>query len=239
MLVVGAVAAGLVQGISGFGFSMVAIAIWVWTMPPTLIAVFAVFGGLVGQIIAALTVPRKIDWNLQLPFLVGGLVGVPIGVWLLPQLNPAIFKTAMGALLVIGCPLMLSKSQTLLPRPPNRFFNGLAGLFGGITGGVGGFSGVIPTLWCTWQQMEKDQQRAVIQTFNLSALALTMIGYVYTSAVTLSMWLPMSVVALSLFIPVMIGARIYNRISPLKFRQIVLSLLSVAGAAMVWAGVFN
>jgi uncharacterized protein len=231
-----AVAAGLVQGISGFGFSMVAVAIWVWAMPPSLITVLAVFGGLVGQLVAVISVRRKMDWAVQLPFLIGGLVGVPIGVWLLPQLNPATFKTAMGALLLVCCPLMLLKSQTLSPRPVNRFFNGIAGFLGGISGGIGGFSGVVPTLWCTWQQMEKDQQRSVVQTFNLSALALAMAGYVVTSTVKPSMLLPMVVVAASLLIPVLLGAKIFRGVSPARFRQIVLGLLTFAGAAMVWAG---
>ena len=34
-------------------------------------------------------------------------------------------------------------------------------------GGIGGFAGVIPTLWCTLRGYARDQQRAVIQNFNL------------------------------------------------------------------------
>ena len=44
LLVVGAVVAGFVQGLSGFAFSMVAISIWVWGLDPRLASVMAVFG---------------------------------------------------------------------------------------------------------------------------------------------------------------------------------------------------
>jgi len=37
--------------------------------------------------------------------------------------------------------------------------------------GIGGFSGTIPTLWCTLRGFQRDTQRAVIQNFNLSMLA--------------------------------------------------------------------
>ena len=49
ILVIGAAIAGLVQGISGFAFAMVAMSIWVWGVDPQLAAVMAVFGGVTGS----------------------------------------------------------------------------------------------------------------------------------------------------------------------------------------------
>ena len=45
ILGIGAAIAGLVQGISGFAFSMVAVSIWVWGLDPKFAATMAVFGG--------------------------------------------------------------------------------------------------------------------------------------------------------------------------------------------------
>jgi hypothetical protein len=36
---------------------------------------------------------------------------------------------------------------------------------------MGGFTGTMPTLWCTLRGFPKDTQRTVIQNFNLSMLA--------------------------------------------------------------------
>ena len=52
LLAGGAALAGLVQGISGFAFAMVAMSVWVWGLDPRLAAVMAVSGALVGQCIA-------------------------------------------------------------------------------------------------------------------------------------------------------------------------------------------
>ena len=79
LLAGGAGLAGLVQGISGFAFAMVAMSVWVWGIEPRLAAVMAVSGGLVGQILALFTVPRSLRWAALLPFLAGGLAGVPLG----------------------------------------------------------------------------------------------------------------------------------------------------------------
>jgi uncharacterized protein len=98
LLIAGAVVAGFVQGLSGFAFSMVSIAIWVWALDPKLAAVMAVFGSLVGQVIGLFTVPRKLDWRELAPFVLGGLVGIPLGVMLLPRLDADVLKFGSPAL---------------------------------------------------------------------------------------------------------------------------------------------
>ncbi len=235
LLVIGAVVAGLVQGISGFGFAMVAVAIWVWAMPPSMIAVLAVFGGLTGQVIAVLTSKRAMNWPTLMPFIYGGVIGVPVGVLLLPHVNANTFKLVMGSVLLVCCPLMMINRSAVQARAPSALLNGLSGFAGGITGGLGGFAGVIPTLWCTWQKMDKDSQRSTVQSFNLAALAMAMAGYLLTGTVTQTMALPMLVVASSLLVPVLIGAKIYRGLNPVAFRQIVLLLLTLSGLAMIIA----
>jgi uncharacterized membrane protein YfcA len=91
IVALGAVVAGFVQGLSGFAFGLVAMSFWAWTVDPRLAAVLATFGALTGQVIAAVTVRRGFDRALLLPFVLGGLVGVPLGVWLLPRLDVPLF----------------------------------------------------------------------------------------------------------------------------------------------------
>jgi uncharacterized membrane protein YfcA len=88
MLAIGAAIAGLVQGISGFAFSMVAMSIWVWTIDPILAAPMAVFGGWFGQVMSALRIRRGFQLHLLWPYLLGAAIGIPIGQQLLPYLNP-------------------------------------------------------------------------------------------------------------------------------------------------------
>ena len=68
IVALGAVAAGFVQGLSGFGFGMVAMSFWAWTLEPRLAALLAVCGALTGQLVAAATVRRGFDRVRLLPF---------------------------------------------------------------------------------------------------------------------------------------------------------------------------
>jgi uncharacterized membrane protein YfcA len=228
-----AMVAGFVQGLSGFGFGLIAMSVWAWTLEPRMAAPCAVFGALSGQVLAALTVRRGFDLHRLWPFLVGGLAGLPLGAWLLPRLDAVLFRNLIGLLLVLWCPLMLVSGRIPRISAGGRWADGVAGACGGVTGALGGFTGAVPTLWCTLRGYEKDTQRAVIQNFNLAMLAATMATYIATGVVTTSLVPQFAVIAPALLIPSLLGARVYVGISTQAFRNIVLGLLTAAGAALL------
>lgn len=225
------------QGLSGFGFSLVALSFWAWVLDPQLAAVLAVFGGFTGQLLAAATVRRGFEWRVVGPYVAGGLVGLPLGLWLLPHLNVLHFRAGVGALLALWCPLMLVSGR--LPRLTwgGRGADALAGACGGFMGPLGGFTGAIPTLWCTLRGMERDTQRAVVQNFNLALLGTTLAAYAATGLVTTPMLPLMAVVAPALVLPALAGMKLYLGISPLAFRNLVLGLLTASGLAMLASAV--
>lgn len=237
VVALGAVVAGFVQGLSGFAFGLVAMSFWAWALEPRLAATLAVFGALVGQVLAAITVRRGFDFKQLLPFVLGGLAGIPIGVAVLPTLDMDWFKALLGALLIVWCPVMLLAKNMPKITAGGRLADGTAGFAGGVLGGIGGFSGTLPTLWCTLRGFEKDKQRAIIQNFNLSMLAVTMGTYLATGIVTRDMLPMFAIVAPAMLVPTLLGAKLYIGISEARFRQIVLGLLTASGVALLASSV--
>lgn len=236
-VICGAALAGFVQGLSGFAFGLTAMSVWAWTLEPQLAAMLALFGSLMGQLIAAVTVRRRLDLRLLAPFVLAGLIGVPVGVWLLPHMDMVLFKICLGTVLVLWCPLMLMSASLPRIRRGGRIGDAVAGVVGGAMAGLGGFSGTIPTLWCTLRGFARDEQRAVIQNFNLTMLSVAFIVHLGSGSVTRSMLPALGVVALAVLVPVLLGARLYIGISEAGFRRIVLSLLTVSGVAMLASAV--
>src|SRR5258707_14287244 len=93
-VILGAVAAGFVQGLSGFAFGLVAMAFWAWAVPPQLAGPMVVFGSLVGQLLSIRSIRRNLLPGLVAPFIVGGFAGVPLGAALLPYVDPNTFKAS-------------------------------------------------------------------------------------------------------------------------------------------------
>ena len=235
IVALGAVVAGFVQGLSGFAFGMVAMSIWAWSVDPRLAAVLSVFGALVGQIIAAVTVRRAFERTLMWPFLAGGVLGVPLGIWLLPRFDVPLFQACLGVLLAVWCPLMLFSDRLPAIRWGGRPADAVIGGIGGVMGGIGGFAGVVPTLWCTLRQMPRDQQRAVIQNFNLAMQTVAFILHVGSGNVSWNMVPLLTLVAVAVLVPVLLGGRLYAGISEAGFRKIVLGLLTASGFALLAA----
>jgi len=71
-VIVGAVVAGFVQGVSGFAFGLVAMALWAWSVAPELAGPMVVFGSLIGQLLSIGSVRHAFDLRRATPFVFGG-----------------------------------------------------------------------------------------------------------------------------------------------------------------------
>jgi uncharacterized membrane protein YfcA len=235
-LAFGAAVAGLVQGISGFAFAMVAVSIWVWGIDPKVAATMAVFGGWFGQCISALRVRRGWHVDILWPFVVGAAIGIPIGNMLLPMLDANQFKLVLGSLLVVCCSLMLATARLPQIHHGGKPADAGIGLLGGVMAPLSGFSGLAPALWATLRGYNKDAHRAVIQNFNLIVLSATVASNVYSGRLRpATMWPQMSIVAGAMILPALWGSKIYIGMSAQAFRKTVLWLLVLAGLVMLSA----
>ncbi|MDB5373379.1 MAG: putative rane transporter protein [Belnapia sp.] len=236
VILLGAAVAGFIQGMSGFAFGLVAMAFWSWVLEPAVAGPLVVFCSIIGQGMGMRTlrlsaVPRAI------PFILGGLVGVPLGVVVLPLVNPQIFQAGLGVLLLVWCPAMLL--ATKLPRVAGggRLADGVAGALGGIMGGIGGLPGPIPTLWCVLRGWDRATQRSVFQLVFLTMHVTTMTGYLVTGTITAeAAWL-FPVMVPIVIASALLGARAYQRLGEIGFQRIVLGLLAVSGAILLLASV--
>src|SRR3954467_3538679 len=100
-VILGACLGGFVQGLSGFAFGLVAMTFWAWGVPPLVAGPMVVFGSLVGQLLMLGTMWRGFELARVLPFVIGGVAGVPVGTLLLPHVDQTVLKAAVGTLLVV------------------------------------------------------------------------------------------------------------------------------------------
>lgn len=237
IVLAGAAAAGFAQGVSGFAFSLVALSIWAWAVEPQMAAPMAVFGALMGQLVALPWVWRGFDLRKLLPFLVGGLAGVPLGAFLLQWLDPTLFRFALGVFLLIYCPLMLLLPADFSWRRGGRVADGVAGFAGGVLGGLAGISGPVPTLWTTLRGWDKDTQRGVLQAFNIAMHSATLTVYALSGAISGETLVMFAWITPALAIPAVLGVLLFRRLATQTFRRLILLLLLVSGATLVWGSV--
>jgi uncharacterized protein len=183
-VLVGTVGAAFVSGLSGFAFGMIALSVWAWVLEPRLLSPMVVFGSLVAQLVSLGTIRRGHRWGRLLPFLIGGIAGVPLGVRLLDVVDLRWFRGLTGVVLIVYCAGMLLARNVPPLRHGGRAADTIAGLIGGVMGGLAGLTGPVPTLWCTLRRWDKDVQRSVFQSFNLTMHAITLVSYGFAGMLT-------------------------------------------------------
>jgi uncharacterized membrane protein YfcA len=237
LIIVGAALAGFAQGVSGFAFALVSLSVWAWGVEPQLAAVLTVFGSLIGQLVTLPFVWRGFDLRRALPFIVGGLIGIPIGAQLLALLDPTIFKFGLGIFLVLYCPAMLLLRPDMRFEWGGRLADAAAGWIGGLLGGLSGISGPVPTLWTTVRGWDKDMQRGVLQGFNIAMHTATLLVYGLSGAITLDMATPLAATGLTLIPFAIAGVLVFKRLTTIAFRRLVLIVLTVSGLVLIWGAV--
>lgn len=233
IIIFGAILAGFVQGLSGSNFGLVAMAVWAWAVPPGLTGPLVVCGSLTGQLLAARTLRRGLKREHLLPMVIGGLIGVPVGVLLLHQIDPLLFRLLVGIVLALWCPLMLFSSSLPRIRIGGAGADAAIGVVGGVMGGLGGLTGPATALWAVLKGWDRDTQRSVIQGFNLAMQLLTMMTYVVAGTITTEALGLFPVVILSVLLPTLLGVRLYRHFSDVGFRRVVLGLLGLAGILLI------
>jgi uncharacterized membrane protein YfcA len=231
----GAFVGSLASGGLGFAFGTVGAAFWLHVLEPVHATMLVVIGGTIVQVGTFWPLRRSMEWNRLWPFIVAGLVGIPIGVWLLVRTDATVLKVALGAFIGIYGGYALAAPR--LPRfdGGGKVADAAIGLIGGVLGGVGGYSGLVPAMWTQLRRWPKDVSRAVYQPFVLMAHAVTvmLVGVVALDRLGRVFLICLLVAVPALLAGGWIGWKIYGRLDERRFQQALAAMLVVSGVILV------
>jgi len=233
IILAGALAGGFVSGLTGFGTGLTALSLWLYVVPPLVAAPLVVTCSIISQVQTLPAIWHAISWRRVLPFIVGGLFGVPVGTLILPLIPIASFRTMVGVFLVLYCGFMLLSQRTFQVTVGGRIADAVVGFTGGVLGGMAGLSGPMPTIWASLRGWGKDERRGVFQAFNLTilliALASQSIGGFITKEVG---WL--TLIALPGTVAgAWAGRRLYSKLGTHGFDRLVLTVLLLSGISLI------
>src|SRR6476646_10668438 len=100
LFLVAAFFGGLTSGLSGFAMGLVVSGVWLHIITPGQNALLLVLCGLVTQGSGIWRVRHVINWRAIAPFLLGGVIGVPIGTALLTRVDQNMLRLGIGVLLI-------------------------------------------------------------------------------------------------------------------------------------------
>lgn len=238
-IVSGALIAGFIQGISGFAFGLIATSLWAWTIEPQLVVPTVIFGSILGQLISIVSVRQYIRMIRVGPFLLGGLVGVPLGAALLPMLDVNVFRFAVGSVLVAYSSIVLLGARLPDCSGAGRVSDAAVSVVAGAMGGASALSGPPITLWCAMRGWSKDDQRATYQTFFIVTHTFTMIIYASSGVINAHSVQLFGLVGPPIVLSSWIGSRWYRGLSGATFTRTLFLVLLLSGLTLVGGAAFH
>jgi uncharacterized protein len=223
---------GFASGLAGFAMGFVVSGIWLHILTPIETTTLIVGYGLLTQGYGVWKLRHTLAWQKIAPFVIGGVIGVPIGTMLLTYLNPAYLRSGVGLLLVLYGTYGLAQPK-LRSAPDRVSADAGIGFANGMLAGLTGLPGFIITIWCQLRGWTKDEQRAVFQPVMLAAITANVISLGIAGAITahiLQLYL--------LGLPAMIaglwfGFKLYGKLDDAAFRKVILVLLLISGLGLI------
>jgi uncharacterized membrane protein YfcA len=235
ILLTGALAGGLVNGLTGFGTALTALGIWLYAIDPVVASSLVIFCSVFSQLQTMHLIWRAISWRRVFIFILPGFVGVPIGTVLLPHVSPWIFKLVVGGFLVVYSSYVLARKIQMQSDWGGGGADGVVGFFGGVLGGLAGLSGVLPVVWTDVRGWTKEQRRSVLQTFNMAILSLALVSHVASGLVTRQVLIAAIIALPGTIVGAQLGAFIYRRLADHSYQRVIMALLLMSGMALIWS----
>ncbi len=232
ILWLGALVGGIAAGGTGFAFGLAASAIWLHRIDPLHSAVLVTGCGVLLHLTTIWQQRQHVEIGRVWPFVVGGLAGVPIGVHFLAHTDAGVLKIALGVFLTV-----FGTYALIAPKLPSITGGGrpadiTIGFIGGILGGLGGYSGVLPTIWTQLRGWPKEMARAVYQPYVIVMQAVTLASIMLIAFDGVGLLL-LAAVLPPLLLGTWIGWRLYGKLDDRRFRQALAILLIASGIALV------
>lgn len=232
----GALVGGMVFGVAGFAFGVIASLFLHHGFAATDVVFIVVSGALLLNLALLPRFWRDIDLRQALPYIVGGACGLPLGLALLQHLQAATVRTLVAVLLILYCFYALRQQSREPLRFPAR--GGLVadtgiGLVGGVVGGVSGLGPLVPGIWFALRGLTKQQQRALTQPFGLFVQGAMVAWFVWGGQAS-----PQAVHGVLVAAPLMVvaawaGLRLFDALSTTVFQRVVVTCALVGASFLL------
>ncbi len=223
------------QGLTGFGFSILAVPlITLFISPKTAVPILLIYSMLINIVVlhsARKATNLKKIWIL----LIAGIASMPLGTRLLVIMNESLLKIFIGSMIfVFGILLLIGfrkkfKNEKLAMLP--------VGFLSGILGGSISISGPPIILFLSNQDVDKHTFRGNMAAYFFILNCFTIPVYYYNGLLTNEVWNLSLTFLPGLLIGVFIGNLFSHKIKDDHFKKLTLILLILMGVLSVISGI--
>lgn len=225
--------AAFAHGLSGFASILVAVPLLAIFLDIKIVIPLVALSSLSMTMVLLIQLRHHLDWKKIIPLLVGGVPGVPFGVFLLKRLDRETIQLILGVILV-GYAL-----YTLISKPSEKGIReGWAYAFGFLSVSLSGAlssPGPPVVAYVSLQNWDKDLLKGSLQGCWFITFSTVAVLHALSGVTTLPVLRFYGCALPLLLIGTYLGSLFYGRISENHYRKLMLLLLGLLGALMIYS----
>ncbi len=225
--------ATFIQTATGFGLALVAVPLLTAVIGLQATAPFVSIFGLIVIFLLLLRYRDAIHIRPVIILVIAALAGVPLGLYLLREIDPAVGTKILGAFIVVY--VIYAFLTPMLPQLTNRTWPYLVGFVSGLLGGLYAISGPPVIIYGNCKQWPPKTFKANLQGFFLPVGIMILLGHFLEGNVTPLLWRYALWSLPAIGVGMVLGLQLDGRINTTTFRKIVLILLLIIGLRLIFS----
>ena len=224
--------AAFAQSLTGFGFALIMMPLVTLLLGVRTAAPVVALSALTVYSVNLVRYRRSINVPAVLRLGIASAAGVPVGIWLLSNVNEAVVMRILGLILVAyaGYSLLQPKARQVLPRG----WVYPAGFLAGCLGGAYNTPGPPVIVYGSLRQWPRDEFRAVLQALFFLNGILVVSSHIIAEHVTKQVLVYCLYAGPALALGILIGSFVDPKIDQNQFRKIVTVMILVLGIALLF-----
>jgi len=229
--------AGLIQGLAGFGFSMVSIPVLIIFIEPQLLTPTIIIHSVIINIFLFIKVRKDVQLGRIWPLVVAAIVGIPIGTWILLAVDADILRLFVGLFITLIGLAYIRDFRLDIKNEKMAFLP--VGFISGILNGSITLSGPPVVLTLTNQEVPKKTFRANMIAYFL-LLNLATLPFHFMKGLFTEVCIDLSLMLLpGMVLGAFIGTMLVKRVDEDNFKRMVLVLVIVSGLVSMITGILT
>ncbi len=228
---------GSIQGVTGFGFSLIAVPLLVTAVPPHIIIPSMLLLSMLINGLILIESRECLDIKSIVPIIGSGVIGLPVGTVMLRYMNPSSLRILIG---ILVCGLSTMMILGLRYRTAHKTLAAaLAGFVSGALNSSITMSGPPVILFWQNESIAKETFRRTLSLYFLILNLVTIPFYMHAGLLTRHVMFFCLSQAFVVLAGVLVGISISRRIDVIRFNRLTLVLIWIGGVSAIISGLYS
>lgn len=223
--------ASLTQGMTGFGFQLVAIPLLSLIVDIKYAIPLGMLCGFVINCWLIVDLRKHIHFSELKELFIGAFIGIPVGIYILSSAPEQLLRISLAVMILLF--VFVSFTNIIKPVGLNSNWGYLSGILSGIFGGALNTNGPPVLIYFYLQGWDKRKFKGTLTGFFMFTSIVIIAGHIYTGLTTGNIFFDFLYYVPIVLTGIFIGTKLFNKVSNELYNKIILAALTLIALFLI------